>query len=210
MARTAYAEKAAARTVAALFIATLSPGWAAAEPVQGTRIPVSVVEGRLVVRCDVSTRFRRLPVNLFVDYEATCGLELHNQAAGGLRSERGDGTAFPITVHLPGLDLTVERREVGDDLYLDHFTRWNSIALGEVSVVGTIGAKLLRDYHVVFDLDAAPAGVAAGPCHSGAVLAGIAYVWGEGPACGQLRDLKTPRRQRRQPAEGRDKHRLRP
>ena len=154
MARTAHAEKAAARTVAALFIATLGPGWAAAEPVQATRIPVSVVEGRLVVRCDVSTRFRRLPVNLFIDYEATCGLELHNQAAGGLRSEREDGTAFPITVHLPGLDLTVERREVGDDDYLDHFTRWNSIALGEVSVVGTIGARLLRDYHAVFDLDA--------------------------------------------------------
>lgn len=137
----------------------LSSGQPSATPaallsMQSTRIPVSVVEGRLVVRCDVSTRFRRLPVNLFIDYEATCGLELHNQAANGLKSERADGTAFPITVHLPNLDLTVERREIGDDEGLDHFTRWNSIALGEVSVVGTIGAKLLREYHAVFDLDA--------------------------------------------------------
>lgn len=121
---------------------------------QTTRIPVSVVEGRLVVRCDVSTRFRRLPVNLFLDYEETCGLQLHNQAAAGLKSETADGRSFPITVHLPGLDLMVERREIGDDVYLNEFTKWNSIALGEVSVVGTIGAKLLKDYHIVFDLDA--------------------------------------------------------
>ena len=154
--------RAATRPVAALVCALTIAGAAAAasastgvaSAVQGTRIPVSVVEGRLVVRCDVSTRFRRLPVNLFVDYEATCGLELHNQAAAGLKSERADGTAFPITVHLPNLDLTVERREIGDDEYLDQFTRWNSIELGEVSVVGTLGARLLRDYHAVFDLDA--------------------------------------------------------
>ncbi|MCB9913976.1 MAG: hypothetical protein H6828_02365 [Planctomycetes bacterium] len=129
---------------------------AAAAPAsaQAGRIPVNVVDGRLVLRCDVSTRFRRLPVNLFLDYEATCGLELHNQAAAGLKSETEDGRSFPITVHLPGLDLEVERREIGDDQYLNEFTRWNSIALGEVSVVGTIGAKLLKDYYVVLDLDA--------------------------------------------------------
>ena len=121
---------------------------------QTARIPVSVIEGRLVVRCDVSTRFRRIPVNLFLDYEETCGLQLHNQAASGLKSETQDGRSFPITVHLPGIDLEVERREIGDDKYLDDFTRWNSIALGEVSVVGTIGAKLLKDYYVIFDLDA--------------------------------------------------------
>lgn len=121
---------------------------------QTARIPVSIVEGRLVVRCDVSTRFRRIPVNLFVDYEETCGLQLHNQAAAGLKSETDDGRSFPITVHLPSLNLEVERREIGDDEYLDEFTKWNSIALGEVSVVGTIGAKLLKDYYAIFDLDA--------------------------------------------------------
>ncbi len=121
---------------------------------QTARIPVSIVEGRLVVRCDVSTRFRRIPVNLFIDYEEGCGLQLHNQAAAGLKSETADGRAVPITVHLPGLDLEVERREIGDDEYLDEYTKWNSIALGEVSVVGTIGAKLLKDYYAIFDLDA--------------------------------------------------------
>jgi hypothetical protein len=160
MAVTSRTIRAATCPVAAVFWALSVAGSVSAEsgaPVavaQSSRIPVSVVEGRLVVRCDVSTRFRRLPVNLFIDYEATCGLELHNQAASGLKSERGDGTAFPITVHLPNLDLVVERREIGDDEYLDEFTRWNSIKLGEVSVVGTIGARLLRDYHAVFDLDA--------------------------------------------------------
>jgi len=121
---------------------------------QESRIPVSVVAGRLVVRCDVSTRFRRLPVNLFLDLEATCGLELHNKAAAGLKAELEDGTAFPITVHLPDLDLHVERRELGDDEYLDEYTRWNSIDLGEVAVVGRIGARLLKDWHTVLDLDA--------------------------------------------------------
>lgn len=119
-----------------------------------SRIPVSVVEGRLVVRCDVSTRFRRIPVNLFIDYEETCGLQLHNQVAVGLKSETDDGRSFPITVHLPGLDLEVERREIGDDEYFDEFTKWNSIALGEVAAVGTLGAKLLANYHILFDLDA--------------------------------------------------------
>lgn len=152
---TAQSVQAATRKVAVFFFTWVvaAVGLASAAP-QGTRIPVSIVEGRLVVRCDVSTRFRRLPVNLFVDFEETCGLQLHNQAAAGLRSERSDGTAFPITVHLPNLELTVERREIGDDEALDHFTRWNSIALGEVSVVGTIGSKLLKDYHTIFDLDA--------------------------------------------------------
>jgi hypothetical protein len=128
--------------------------FASSASAQAARIPVSVIEGRVVVRCDVSTRFRRLPVNLFIDFEDTCSLQLHNQAASGLKSETADGRSFPITVHLPNLDMTVERRQVGDDEYLNNYTRWNSIALGEVSVVGTIGAALLKDYFVTFDLDA--------------------------------------------------------
>ena len=143
-----------ALVIRAALVALVALVGSVAATAQSERIPVSLVEGRLVVRCDVSTRFRRIPVNLFVDYEETCGLQLHNQAAAGLKSETQDGKSFPITVHLPGLDLVVERREIGDDEYLDDFTRWNSIALGEVSVVGTIGAKLLEDYYFVLDLDA--------------------------------------------------------
>ena len=65
---------------------------------QTTRIPVQVVADKLVVRCDISTRFRRIPVNLFVDYEAACSLELHNQAGAGIRSENQDGSANQITL----------------------------------------------------------------------------------------------------------------
>lgn len=137
--------------LALVVVESVLVGWSEA---QEARVPVSVVAGRLVVRCDVSTRFRRLPVNLFLDLEATCGLELHNKAAAGLKAELDDGTAFPITVHLPDLDLPVERRELGDDESLDEFTRWNSIDLGEVAVVGKIGARLLRNHHLVLDLDA--------------------------------------------------------
>ncbi len=155
MAVSSQAIQAATHPVAAAALALHLVGTASALPAsQSTRIAVSEVEGRLVARCDISTRSRRLPVNLFIDFEETCGLQLHNQAAAGLKAERSDGTASPITVHFPNLNMTVERREIGDDEALDHYTRWNSIALGEVSVVGTIGAKLLKDHHVVFDLDA--------------------------------------------------------
>lgn len=121
---------------------------------QGVRIPVQVVADKLVVRCDISTRFRRIPVNLFVDYEAACALELHNQAGAGIRSENQDGSANPITIHLPGMEMVVQRREIGDDPFLDHFTKWYSTELSDVSCVGVIGAKLLRDYHAVLDLGA--------------------------------------------------------
>ncbi len=137
---------------AALALATALAGPAPAQ--SAARIPVSIVAGRLVVRCDVSTRARRIPASLFVDYESTAGLELHNKAADGIRAEDGDGSGLPITVHLPGLELSVERRELGDDEELDRFTKWHSKELGEVAVVGTIGSKLFADYHAVFDLAA--------------------------------------------------------
>ena len=118
-------------------------------------IPVQVIADKLVVACDVSTVHRRLPVNLFIDFESTAGLELHNQAAAGLRSENADGSTTPITVHLPGVELTVQRREIGDDPFLDPLHQvGNSKELGENSVVGTIGSELLRDFHVAFDLGA--------------------------------------------------------
>ena len=124
--------------------------------VSGTtaRFPVKIIQDRLVVACDVSTSARRLPANLFIDFESPSTLELHNQAAAGLRSETPDGKTIPITVHLPGLEFQVERRQIGDDKYLDRFTKWHSIELGEVSVIGTLGGALLADFHVTFDLAA--------------------------------------------------------
>ncbi len=124
--------------------------------VSGTiaRFPVKVIQDRLVVTCDVSTTARRLPANLFIDFESPSTLELHNQAASGLKSESPDGKTIPITVHLPGLEFQVERRQIGDDKYLDKFTKWHSIELGEVAVIGTLGGALLADFHVTFDLAA--------------------------------------------------------
>ena len=121
-------------------------------PVSQARMPVRIVAGRLVVRCEISTRFRRIPVNLFVDYDRPVGLELHNQAAAGIRLD--DRGGVPITVHLPGFDLTVDRREHGDEDYLNEFTKLYSKELGETSCVGSIGANILAGYHVIFDLQA--------------------------------------------------------
>ncbi|MCA9001583.1 MAG: hypothetical protein KDB61_06650 [Planctomycetes bacterium] len=118
------------------------------------RFPVKIIQDRLVVTCDVSTKARRLPANLFIDFESPSTLELHNKAADGLKSERDDGSTIPITVHLPGLEFQVERRQIGDDEYLDRFTKWHSIELGEVAVIGTLGGALLADFHVTFDLAA--------------------------------------------------------
>ena len=88
------------------------------------RLPVRVIAGRLIVTCDVSTSERRLPANLFIDFESPSTLELHNQAAAGLKAESQSGQTRPITVHLPGLEFAVERRQIGDDPELDRFTRW--------------------------------------------------------------------------------------
>ena len=76
------------------------------------RMPVSVVAGRLVVRCEVSTKFERLPANLFIDYDRPCALELHNRFVAGLKAEQG-ATFHPLTINLPGFDITVPRREHG-------------------------------------------------------------------------------------------------
>ena len=118
------------------------------------RLPVRVIAGRLIVTCDVSTSERRLPANLFIDFESPSTLELHNQAAAGLKAESNSGQTRPITVHLPGLEFAVERRQIGDDPELDRFTRWYSIALGEVAVIGTLGGEVWRNFNVTFDLPA--------------------------------------------------------
>ncbi|NRA96063.1 MAG: hypothetical protein HRU14_07625 [Planctomycetes bacterium] len=137
----------------ALLILWLGPSLAA----QGAagleaRMPVKIIAGRLVARCDLSTRFRRIPVNLFIDYDRPCALELHNRAADPLGVDKGGGQ--PITVHLPGFNLQIEGREHGDEDILDDFTRLYSRELGENACVGTLGSKVLGGYHVVFDLNA--------------------------------------------------------
>ena len=116
------------------------------------RIPVKIIAGKLVVGCDVSTRFRRIGVNLFVEMDSRCGLRLHRNAAAGIRSENRDGTRNPITIHLPDLEIDVPARERGPDARYEAFTRFYSTDLGEVPLVGTIGIGILEKYHVVLDL----------------------------------------------------------
>jgi tetratricopeptide (TPR) repeat protein len=117
------------------------------------RIPVHVVNGRLVVGCQIAAH-KRIAANLFIDYDAPVGLLLHNKAAAGIESEADDGTPVPITVFLPDLNIEVAQREAGDEQYFERFTKWYSKELGENAVVGTLGARVLSRYHVTFDLAA--------------------------------------------------------
>ncbi len=126
--------------------------WLPAQAADLAKVPVRIVEGRLVVACDLSTKFRRLPVNLLIEYDTQCELQLHNKAAAGLMCEDSGGGTVPITIHLGGFQLTVPKREHGDEDFLDEFTRYHSHEMGENALVGTIGAQLLSRYFVVFDL----------------------------------------------------------
>lgn len=137
-----------------LLCAAVSTGTLAAQTGPVARIPVQVVADKLLVRCDISTRSRRIPVNLFIELETPVGLELHNDAATPLETEAIDGTTQPITVHFDSLELVVEQRELGDQDILDEFTKWNSREMGETAVVGKLGSRVLKDYHLTFDLHA--------------------------------------------------------
>jgi hypothetical protein len=114
-------------------------------------VPVRIVNGRLVTACQISA-IKRLAVNLFIDYDAPHGLLLHNKAAAGIESEQADGTPNKITVHLPDISLEVAQREHGDEAFFEHFTKWFSKDLGENAVVGVLGARVLPQYHITFDL----------------------------------------------------------
>lgn len=135
--------------------AALSMGWFSSASAQESvaRIPVTIVSGRLVVAVQLAAQ-KRIAANLFIDFESTVGLVLHNRAAQGIVAENDDGTGNPITIHLPDLDIPVERRELGEEKFYEDFTKWYSKELGENAIVGTIGARILSNYHVTFDLAA--------------------------------------------------------
>lgn len=119
------------------------------------RIPVKLVGGKLVAACDLATDVRRIPANLFVDFDKPCSLELHNQAAG--RSALQVETVNPprtVRIIFPDGELSNEGREHGDEDFLNDFTKYHSHEIGEDAVVGTIGAQLLARYHVTIDLAA--------------------------------------------------------
>ena len=118
----------------------------------GGRFPVRVVNGRLLFQCDISTPARRIPVNLFLDLDTSCGLQLHNSAAAPLGTETENGQQVPVTLHFPDFRITVPGREHGDEEFLNDFTKYHSAEMGENAVVGTLGAQVLKDYHLIFDL----------------------------------------------------------
>ncbi len=117
------------------------------------RVPVHIVNGRLVVACQLSAG-KRIAVNLFLDYDAKCGLILHNRAAQGIEAEAADGTPHKITIHLPDLNIEVAQRELGAEEFYERFTKWYSKELGENAIVGTLGSAVLSRYHLTFDLNA--------------------------------------------------------
>ncbi|MCA8962683.1 MAG: hypothetical protein KDC38_19300, partial [Planctomycetes bacterium] len=116
-------------------------------------IPIRLVAGRLIATCDISTDARRLPVNLLVEYDGPWGLRLHNQATNGIKAER-DGVSVPITLHFPGFEIVVPAREHGPEEFYNDFTKYHSKDMGELALVGSIGAQILEKYSVSFDLEA--------------------------------------------------------
>jgi len=116
------------------------------------RIPVRVLGGRLVARCQVSSPTSSAPVNLWLAYDKPCGLELHNKVASPLAVEQADGTMLPITLEFPGLDIVVDMREHGDEEAMEAFTKRFAPQMEEIAVAGTIGGKILSQYEVTFDL----------------------------------------------------------
>ncbi|MGC6487199.1 MAG: hypothetical protein ACON4Z_06120 [Planctomycetota bacterium] len=125
---------------------------AASLSAQEARVPVRVLGGRLVARCQLSSPTNSAPVNLWVSFDKPVGLELHNKVANGLSVEQPDGTTLPITIELPGLDIEVPMREHGDEQAMEDFTKLWAPQMEEVACAGTIGAKVLADYEVTFDL----------------------------------------------------------
>lgn len=107
----------------------------------------------MVAACDISTNFRRIPVNLLIEYDGPWGLRLHNQATGGIRAER-NGVSVPVTIHFPGLEIVVPAREHGPEELYNDFTKYHSKEMGENALVGSIGAEVLSRYHVTFDIEA--------------------------------------------------------
>ncbi len=142
--------------LAATILWGLLPVPAAAQAEGGTKsggvIPVQVVAGRLVASCDLSTPANRIPANLFIEFESGHGLQLHNRAAAGLRAESPDGKSLPITMHFPDFNITVPKRELGDEDLFEEFTKYNSVEIGENALVGSIGAEILKDWKVEFAL----------------------------------------------------------
>ena len=125
---------------------------ASAQPAEGIPVPVRVVAGRLLVRCDISSSTRRIPAHLLVELESPVGLSLHGRALRPLRARSGD----TLTIHFPGLKLETTDWSRGGNQPYAGLTQRYAPDLNDIAVIGSIGSRVLRNYHLVFDL---PAGV---------------------------------------------------
>ena len=134
------------RWVILLLLCAVVPSFSAQD--EGGHLAVQVVGGRLLVRCDLATESRRIPVNLAVELENPASLQLHRGAFQGLRARPGD----PVEAIFPGFKIQGISTEPGDDNALSAFTaRW-SPEMGEVALVGVIGWGVLSRYQVTLDL----------------------------------------------------------
>lgn len=119
---------------------------------EGGTIPVKVIDGRLVIGCDISGPKLRIPVNLWLDFDGAYGLQLHNRAATPLPAETQAGKPNPLTLHFGEFTLEVARRELGPEEDFEEFTKYHSKEIGENALTGAIGAHVLKHFDVIFDL----------------------------------------------------------
>ncbi len=118
----------------------------------GGTLQVQVIDGRIVVPCDISGPRMRAPINLWLDFDGAYGFQLHNRAAAGLPAEMPNGKPVPLTLHFPDFDIKVARRELGPEEEFEKFTKYNSKEIGENALSGAIGSHILKHFDVVFDL----------------------------------------------------------
>lgn len=137
------------------------PAWAQVSPAlnrppslsdQGGAIPVRVVDGRIVVSCDISGPRLRIPVNLWLDFDGAYGFQLHNKAAAPLPAESRSGKPLPLTLHFPDFSLEIARRELGPEDQFEEFTKYHSTKIGEDALTGAIGSQILKHFDVILDL----------------------------------------------------------
>lgn len=151
------------RVLAALVLAisvTCAPDLAAQDDLdrppilsgEGGVIPIRVIDGRMVVSCDISGVKLRVPINLWLDFDGSYGLQLHNRAAAPLPAETQGGKPSPLTLHFPDFELEIARRELGPEEEFEDFTKYHSKEIGEDALAGAIGAEVLKHFDVIFDL----------------------------------------------------------
>lgn len=142
------------RATAILLAVFCAAGASAQDDVQktaNTRVATRIIADRLMVRCELSSARKRIPIHLTVETDNPIGLQLHGRVFQGLEIQAGD----IVTMHLPGFKIpNIEPAGMPDarvEMFND-ITKYWAADLGEIPCGGSIGYELLKNYHVVFDL----------------------------------------------------------